>query len=421
MFNKLLCRLALYVLVAGSMVSGIYAQDESLLEDDLLAADTVTFDLPEEQETATWRKDIRITLQQTFSQGDMLEVSRSEARLEYESAPWEGAYVRLDHKYRYFSPKDQQARVQGESFGHNKLQEAWLQVSESDCVAKAGRQGLYWGGVEGTFAVDVITPFDFSEPLLTDYSNVRLTQDMLRADCYFSNTRIQVFYVPEARISSIHPRQNASLDKLENSLEDEMGARITQSWEGLDLSLMYAHLYGNTPVTLLDFSLPDGIRLGVSRYDFFAFSSAWAIGRLLIELDIAYKKDQLLAFSGVMENQIETAFGFEYTTFNNHQLNAGVWLFDEVAQIPGAERSTVQSWTFGWSKTYLNDDLTMSILGLWASEPDQLTTTILGQYQWNDYWHFSSALTYTDADASAQSILVSDSELTLLIKAKFQF
>jgi hypothetical protein len=75
----------------------------------------------------------------------------------------------------------------------------------------------------------------------------------------------------------------------------------------------------------------------------------------------------------------------------------------------------------GWSKTYLNDDLAMSFLGSWLTESDTLSTTLLAQYQWDDYWNFSTALSYTDSAETVEVLSLNASDLTLLIKAKFEF
>jgi len=399
--------------------------EEDLFEEGLLAGEEYEFEPHSSQVVNSWHKGIRITLQQTYVQGKQLEISRSEARIEYEVAPWEGAYIRIDDKYTYYGHDDQQLGVGGDSFGHNKLQEAWLQLSESSCVAKLGRQGLSWGAIEGAFAVDVVSPFDFTEPLLTDYSNIRLSQDMLLADCYFENTQIQSFYVTSARINNYQQKNTSLLAKLEESLHDEWGVRLTKSWKGLDVSLMYAHLYGNKPLTVFDSKQSNGLRLDVARYDFVGLSTVWAIGRLLLEFDFGYKKNELENFSGKEGAHVETAFGFEYTTSNNHQLNAGVWVFDEVLQEPAPlkdiKRGSMQSWTLGWAKTYMNDDLVMSFLGSWLTESEVLSTALLAQYQWDDYWNFSTALTYSDSGQSLEASSTNGSDLALLLKAKLEF
>ncbi|MFT5603993.1 MAG: hypothetical protein ACI9G5_000946 [Paracoccaceae bacterium] len=42
------------------------------------------------------------------------------------------------------------------------------QNSKNSCTTTVGRKTLIWGTVEGTFVTDIVTPFDYTEQLLTD-------------------------------------------------------------------------------------------------------------------------------------------------------------------------------------------------------------------------------------------------------------
>lgn len=447
-FRSLSAQCFVCVLAANFLASSLCVQAEdlpktsvtqsSVFEDDLLEEELFEEDLftegallgddlvsQESKITDDWRKNIHITLQQTFFQGKHREISRTDAHIEYEVAPWDGAYVRIANKYTYYGHNDKQLGQDGRSFGRNKLQEAWLQLSESSCVAKLGRQGLSWGVIEGAFAVDVVSPFDFTEPLLTDYSDIRLSQDMLLADCYFSKTQVQTFYVTSARLNTYQQTNTSALQALEDSLHDEWGFRVSHRWQGLDVTLMYAHLYGNEPLSVIDSQQASGLRLDIARYDFVGLSGAWAIGRLLLEFDLGYKHNERENFTGKEKSHLETAFGFEYTTSNNHQLNAGVWIFEGVIQKPTSQqnlkRGSMQAWTLGWSKLYLKDDLVMSFLGSWLTESDVLSSTLLAQYQWDDFWNFSSALSYTDSNQALEGLSSKGSDLGLLLKVKLEF
>jgi hypothetical protein len=84
------------------------------------------------------------------------------------------------------------------------------------------------------------------------------------------------------------------------------------------------------------------------------------------------------------------------------------------------KRGTVQSWTLGWGKTYYNDDLLMSFLGSWLEESKMFSSTLLAQYQWDDFWSFSSALTYTDSDQEIELMSSNGAEFALLLKVKFE-
>lgn len=398
-------RAAITVAIALSIALPAYGND-------LLADDDFSFDTSEViEEEHSWLDDTRFTLEQALSQGRNLEQLRSTFRFEYEASPWEGAFVKLDNKLTYFWHKDRQARQQQTDYGHNKLQEAWLQLSEQACFAKLGRQTLFWGSVEGTFAVDVVSPFDYTEPLLTDFTSIRLAQDMLTFDCFSDQQQWQVFFQPRARLDSFQHRQDGALKQLEDDLNEEFGLRFIQSWEGLDLHLMYARLYGNTPI-------PSLVSVEVPRFDFIGVTLVKAIRRLLIEVDIGFKQNQLEAFSGEEKDQLEAALGFEYTTANNHQFNGGVWLFDTQAQSPQEQFKSTQTWTAGWNKTYLNDDLTLSLLGSYIETPQTSSVTLQSQYKWDDFWTLTTALGYADTQ---QTITGFESGWQVHLNIKWQY
>ena len=69
----------------------------------------------------------------------------------------------------------------------------------------------------------------------------------------------------------------------------------------------------------------------------------------------------------------------------------------------------------------MKDDLIMSVLGIWMNEKDALTATVLAQYQWDDYWNFSSALSYMKSNETVSNSVENDSDFTLTLKAKVQF
>ena len=402
-----------------------FASAEDLLSEDLLSEDEeLDFEVDEthssEQGNAWYEAALRLSFEQALVQGDDLEQLRSSARLEYEQAPWQGGYVKFDYRYRYFWSSDELARDTNSAYGKGRLQDAWVQQTSEHCNAKLGRQQVFWGAVEGTFAVDVISPFDFTENLLTDFSSIRLSQDMLNIECFVDQSQWQVFFQPRATIDQIRHKNNAALEALESTLNEEWGLRYQRSWTGFDVSLMYARLYGNTPVPVLD----PNPTLHVPRFDFYGFSTAWALGRLLLELDLGFKQDQLKSLTGERENRWEAALGFEYTTAANHQWNGGVWSY-ESSELDAPQNSIRrESLTLGWRNSYLNDDLSMSLLGNYLPDQGDSNATLQGQYKWDDYWTLTNALGYSDisgnTDSSTNTLLVTSGWLATLM-AKVQF
>lgn len=99
----------------------------------------------------------------------------------------------------------------------------------------------------------------------------------------------------------------------------------------------------------------------------------------------------------------------------------GLWLYDEQPSKPGEISRLTQAWTAGWGKSYMNDNLDLSFLGSWISESEQLSATLLAQYQWDDYWELSSALSYLDLNNHNRNLRLPASDLTATAMVKLQF
>lgn len=393
--------------------SSISLAEDLLAEDDFLLDEDVTFQRAEAEAStepapdfktmvASILADTRLSVQQSFAQGQRLEGSRTEARLFFERALWRNSYVNLDARYSLFAPKDALARSYGDDFSDTNLKTLWLQQTHQECAVKLGRQSLFWGAVEGAFAVDVLMPFDFTEPLLTDFADIRRSQDMAVLDCFYQSVYLQAVYTPKARVDQFHPKPQSSLEQLEDSLEDEWGGQIKFRLPRLDISLFAAHLYQNMPLPVMDLTQPSGMRLISPRYDFFGASTVWANGRWLWEMDLGYKTDQRFS-SDFARNIRDLAFGFEYVTTSNHQWSAGLTL-TQAANSSVNELDEYHGATLSWSNTYLNDDLTLSCLGNWMEQVKQSSGTFQAQLKLNDHWEIAAALGYRDMGAAGMTM-----------------
>lgn len=420
MFGESLFK-TLPLLLCVAMSTAVQADDT----DDLLSSGELTFDSGDIEDQSPGLLDgFKTTLDHRHERVPA-DISReqSSVRIEYENAPAEGWFIRLDTRYRYFWRNDDLAEQRGERYGRNKWQRAWIQYSRGSCAYKVGRQRLIWGEVEGTFVNDVITPFDYTEQLLTDYGNVRLAQDMLVADCFMDNSQLQLFVTPEAK-TTIFQHERLLLEVVPGQLSIDMTVDADEEWgmrykwlgEGFDISLMYAKLYGNDPQVILNRGF---VGAEIAHFDMYGAGASMAMGRLLLKAEIAYKDSQPVAFSTMLANRLDVAVGFEYTTRDNHFFNAGVWAthFDNRYSDP----QDIQVLTVGWQKTYFNDDLAMSLLGNWASSPRFGSVTVLGEYQWTDYWNVSLALGVADVDDDIpfSSVLPRKKSATLGVKYEF--
>ncbi|MEE8057187.1 MAG: hypothetical protein V3T17_05055 [Pseudomonadales bacterium] len=392
------------------------AADDLLLEDDYTVEQEVFFQQGkqqhQQQQKNNWRDGFKYTLEYSHTvtdEGTLLQ--RSMARLEYEYAVAEGWYTHLDGKLSRFWSNDRQAQQRDQAYSDFKEQQAWVQYSQGACAHKLGKQQLIWGEVEGTFAVDIVTPFDYTEQLLTDFNNIRLSQTMLQSECYFKRIQTQLFYLPKARTD----RFSHEPGDIAWSTGSEWGGRIKYNWPGADVSLMYARLYNNTPVPTLQNTI---LQLAVENFDFLGLSSSIARGRLLMKFDLAYKQKQLVALSNNTTDRLDFAAGLEYVTSNNHNINAGVWLIRELDNTEFNESITL---TMGWRKTYWNDNLSMSLLAYVVDEPELASLTIQAQYKWNDYWTISSAIGIADISDEVANSPLAQPEQSLTLSIKYAF
>lgn len=401
--------LALTVLTFSRLLlaEDLLAEDDLLLDEDVIfqraEADVSTESAPDfKTMVESILADTRLSVQQSFVQGRRLEGSRTEARLFFERALWRNSYVNLDARYSLFAPKDALARSYGDDFSDANLKTLWLQQTHQECALKLGRQSQFWGAVEGAFAVDVLMPFDFTEPLLTDFADIRRSQDMAVLDCFYQSVYLQAVYTPKARLDQFHPKPQRALRTLEDSLEDEWGGQIKFRLPRLDISLFAAHLYQNTPQPVVDLSQPSGMSLISPRYDFFGASVVWANGRWLWEMDLGYKTDQRFS-SDFERNFRDLAFGFEYVTTSNHHWSAGLTL-TQAANSSADALTDYHGATLSWSNTYLNDDLTLSCLGNWMEQVKQSGGTAQAQFKFNDDWEVATALGYRDMGAADMTL-----------------
>ncbi|WP_372810325.1 hypothetical protein [Litorivivens sp.] len=421
--------------------------------EDFLGSDDFAFDSSAiEVSEPHWTDGFKTALEHAHTQipGDPNR-SQSSVQLIYEGNLAEGWYLKLDTRYRYFWEDDDLAERRGGAYGKNKWQRAWLQYSKGSCTATAGRQTLIWGAVEGTFVTDIVTPFDYTEQLLTDYGNVRLPQDMLVAECFLPAGQLQAFYTPEAR-TDVYQHHRLVFDvapgfppvDLSVEPDEEWGLRYKLHGSRVDWSFMYARLYDNTPTPVYfgpDFSgnnsanpitallipafvaingMPDfGIRPELARFDLVGMATSIALGRLLLKAEVAHRDNQLLPISGATSERIDAAVGFEYTTSGNHLFNAGVWGMH--LSNDAAEDDDIQVVSVGWRKTYLNDDLVMSLLGNWASSPRFGMVTVLAEYRWNDFWKTSLALSVADLSELDTPLPIIPAEESATVSITYEF
>ena len=404
--KKLLCLSVFFNLCA-------HAQDNSVGETDwLLEDDELVTDIEIEQKkplgsgsskitnSSPWWQALKTTLQQDVTRAQGSDgVERSKIQLDYQGSLYSDFYLKMQSNYRYFSRRDVQAIDKGEAYGRSKVQQFWLQYSQDQCAYTFGRQTLVWGEVDGTFAVDVLTPFDFTEQLFTDYNDLRVAQDMLLVDCYLTQKQVQFFYIPKPKTNVIsHSVTNISVSE---SGREEFGVRLKLAYPGLDLSFMLAQLYWNMPGYIPSVNRDD-FQFESQKFDFAGLSASFAKGRLLYKGDLAYKSNQIEVSSAEKNSTVELALGVEYTTLDNQKLNSGFWQVESLGS-EGNDRPGI--FTLGWSRQYFHDDLSMSLLGNISQQPEYQNVTLLGAYKLSDVYTFSCALSTANIEEEDKALV----------------
>jgi len=378
--------------------SAIAGSDENNLNEDrseknndglnFLSDDEFVFDADENfnSQRSGWLDLFKLSLQHDHTESDTV-FARSALRVQYERVVGSDFYVFLDNKINHFRSNDNQSRRAGGNFVENELQQAWIQYTNKKCALKAGLQNLIWGEIEGVYATDVVTPIDNTEQLLTDFSNVRLAQNMLLVDCFGDEVQYQLFYISNAKADRFFHRNDID----SGDAGAEWGARFSFNLQkGTQIKLMAARLYSNTP-QLITVDQGQGIQLDISEYELYGVGASFVAGRTLLELDLAYKKDQLLFFSADKSDLVDIAVGFEYSTASGQQFNGSVWHREYIESNLTATNRT--NWAINWSRSFLNDNLSMSALLNGTLQTETLSTTVLAQYSTNDHWQYSLAFT----------------------------
>ncbi|MFT6908172.1 MAG: hypothetical protein ACJAS1_004866 [Oleiphilaceae bacterium] len=350
---------------------------------------------------------ISVKLKGDLAYSDTLTLARGNLRVLSEGAALDNSYLKVDLQFNYFNAKDD-LLLEGPSDEYTiKINDLWLQYSKNSCNVKLGRQGFFWGNVEGARAIDIVAPLDLTEPLLTDFSSIRRSQDIISANCFYKSFDVELFVLPKPLLDRYTARQTLQFEQLEDAFKAEWGGRITQHAQGLDLSFYYGRFFGNTPKPIIDLNALVPIGIYVEKFELVGAGLVYAIDRLLLELEMSYLKE--LAFyseesisnydyllNKQLEERLELALGLEYTTTSNHMLSSGIWFYEYENDPLISSYLDTYVLNASWSKQFLNDDLSLSALVLWQKQPELYQLTFMAGLLMNDYWSTSVAITFQD-------------------------
>ncbi|MDG2249705.1 MAG: hypothetical protein P8N11_02580 [Gammaproteobacteria bacterium] len=370
------------------------------------------FSFPREAEMENNRLGINIRYQNGFAPGWLIQASgqtRTYWKHDYE---YEANNKNIDAEYR--------------------INEFFLQRSFDQHSIKFGRQTVVWGETVGNSVLDVINHFEFRDLTIIDIEDARLNQWMVVWD-YFgegSNWSSFINLYPEFNPASVRgspfffePEFNLTDYKRDGEALAEVGTQWRKSFDRSDISFMAAYLYENQ----LRYEDPvSGIGDAVAKKNDFlllGFSANRAIGRLLLNFDLAFSHNVLadsFNFPGttalsspldLKKDQIGTSFGFEWAVDNEQSLSLGIqaqkMLDEDEGLLPGQQlfnEGVFGSWLVRYSNILLNSDLTLSSTLQGDLNGDSLLALLGVNYTINDNWAVDAQI--ISINATSDSALV---------------
>ena len=329
--------------------------DSANFDDDLFAQP--------QSNTPEWLEPFTFKLsQQLFAQVNEHSVSRADGNTERKNAAIENSRFSLLARYqnpfaagwllqasaqaKVYWPGDYEYRANDDRIDTEfRLNELFVQRSTGENSVKLGAQTVVWGENIGNSVLDVINTSEFRDLTIIDIEDARLNQWLLVWDRFIGNHQISSFVnlypefnPPPVRGSPFffEPAFNLTDYRREKALF-EIGSQMRWSLAGSDISIMGAYLYENQ----LSYS-PPALGVGDAQstandYLLLGASANRAIGKLLLNLDIAYSHD---IFVNVLVtptnpndapylatetmNKLGATLGFEYAINNDQSIMFGV-------------------------------------------------------------------------------------------------
>jgi len=419
------------VLVLGDDVQ-FDADADFGFDDDLFGA---AFDEDNSASKASWLDDFTIKITQQFS-GQVnnhsvtipslfsfpreaeLETNRLGANIRYQNAFAPGWLLQASGKIRSYWRDDYEYEAEGDKIDiEYRVNEFFLQRSFDQHSLKFGRQTVVWGETTGNSVLDIINTNEFRDFNIIDIEDARLNQWLLVWDYFGKDSNFSSFLniYPEFNPPAVRgspfffePAFNLTDYDRDSGLQFEAGTKWRKSFEGSDISFMAAYLYENQ----MRFEDPvSGIGDAIAQVnDFFllGFSANRAVGKLLLNFDLAYSRDvQADSFSfpgtaslanpvNLKKDQIGTSFGFEYAISNEQSVSLGIQaqkLMDEdEGLLPGQaliNDGVFGSWLVRYSNTLMNSDLVISSTLQGDLDANSLLALLGIDYTVNDNWTVS--------------------------------
>jgi hypothetical protein len=309
---------------------------------------------------------------------------------------------------------------------------------------------VVWGETVGNSVLDIINNSEFRDFTIIDIEDARLSQAMLVWDFFgtdnSSSLSTFVNLYPEFNPAPVRgsplffdPGFNLPDYSRDGKILLEAGTQWKKSFEGSDIAVMAAYLYENQ--LRYDPPLPGSAdaRPDINDFLLLGFSANRAIGKLLLNFDLAFSHNILadsFAFPGtsslstpvnLRKDQIGTSFGFEYAIDNEQNVSLGIQaqtLLDAEEGLQPGQTLTNDgifgSWLVRYSNAMRNGDLTLSATLQGDLAAESLLVFLGVDYTLNDNWSLSSQIISITAK-SGSFLTVFDEDIRLGTTLTYSF
>ncbi len=389
----------------------------------------------------------------SFANEADVETNRLAANIRYQYAFAPGWLLQASGFARLFIWDDYEFEAQDQDFAREyRLNEFFIQRSFGDHSIKLGNQTVVWGEVDGNSVLDVINTVDFRDFSTIDIEDIRMNQPMLVweyfGDKFGERSRVSTFLTlypeynpPLMRGSPFYsnPEFHIADYKRTGNLDFEGGIRWSRSFEGSDIAVMAARLIENQ----LTYSAPADPRDDAvshnNSYSLLGFSANKALGKLLLNLDLAYTRGVLInninlpggvgsGDSLQRRDQIGASLGVEYAINNEQNFAFSTQILQPVSSnqtnfdTAGASNSDSRTgiWLLRYSNSLLNGDLALALIAQGDLDGQFSILQTSAERTLSDRWSAAINLTLLEGvETSPSSLFEGDIRLGLTLSYSF--
>ena len=345
-----------------------------------------------------------------------LKNNRASFRLEYSKYFGTYFFIQLDTKLNAFLADDHRAKAENsEGVYETNTKEAFLQMSFGNTSIKLGMQNMIWGEADGGAITDVISPRDYSELFFISLEESRIGQMMVVLDQYTEIGDWSLFYIPDPKFNA-YPKEGTAYyvgipEISTDEKETEYGVRWKKTFGKSDIAFMMASLIENSVV---------------NRYSMVGTTFNYARGNFLYKGEIAHKTSKSFYnayYQIIKKDVLDAALGAEYSpggtyTLGLEAVNSHIADWEEGLQ---SVKEDTSSTTLTWSKTYLNEDLSLNWMSSFGNSMKMIMHSLRTSYKWNDNLTFELNAFYPDIRDEASEYWVYRDQKQIALKFQVQF